>query len=377
MNIKTGSYNQVEIDLTALVDNYKAIRGAVAPETQIMAIVKSDAYGHGLVPVARALYEAGARNFGVAEVEEGVSLRLAGIKGEIVVLLGPDSGFIPEIVENDLQVVVVDRDDLESLSRYCEKNNCRVGVHLKIDTGMGRLGIMPEEVASYLELFDRLSGVRLLGVMSHFPRADDLEDQTYTEQQNLRFAEIVEEIRKRSGVEKVHTANSAAIMNFSDTHYDMVRPGISLYGSFPTPQMEGKKDIRLKPVMSFKTRIIQVKEVPVGHGISYGHTFKTTRPTRLAILPVGYADGYLRRLAGQAEVIISGHRVPVLGRICMNACMADITDLGQVKIGDEVVIMGQQGEAEITADEIAKWSDTISYEILCLFGNSNQRKLIN
>jgi alanine racemase len=369
---KIGSYNQVEIDLAALTDNFKAIQEAVGPGVEIMAIVKSNAYGHGLIPVSRALYNEGARNFGVAEVEEGVLLREAGVKGEITVLLGADSEFFPDIVAHDLQVVVVDQDNLGSLSEYCQKKNSEVGIHLKIDTGMGRLGIMVEEVAAYLELLDKLPGVKLAGVMSHFPRADELGDRNYTEQQNLRFKGIIAEVRKRVGGGKVHTANSAAIFNFPDSHYDMVRPGISLYGCFPSPEIEDITAVNLKPVMSYKSRVIQVKEVPAGYGISYGHTFQTTRPTRLAVLPVGYADGYLRRLAGQAEVIINGHRVPVLGRICMNACMADITDLDPVEVGDEVVMMGRQGKAEITADEIAGWSDTISYEILCLFGSSNQ-----
>jgi alanine racemase len=377
VNSKIGSYNRVEIDLAALADNYKAIEDAVGSGVEIMAIVKADAYGHGLVQVTEALYEAGARKFGVAEVEEGVSLRAAGIKGEITVLLGAGADCFPDIVAHDLQVVVVDLDNLTSLSDYCQKNNSQVGVHLKIDTGMGRLGIMVEEVPAYLDLLDKLAGVKLAGVMSHFPRADDLTDLSYTEEQNLRFKEIAAEVKKRINGGKVHAANSAAIINFPDSHYDMVRPGISLYGCFPTPEIKDRAAVELKPVMSFKTRVIQVKEVPTGYGISYGHTFRTTRPTRLAVLPVGYGDGYLRRLTGQAEVIINGRRVPVLGRICMNACMADITDLDQVEIGDEVVVMGRQGKAEITADEIAGWSDTISYEILCLFGNSNQRDQIN
>ena len=373
VNSKTGLNNRVEIDLGALAANYQAIRGAVGPDVQVMAIVKADAYGHGLVPVSEALYQAGAGSFGVAEVEEGVLLRESGIKGEITVLLGAAPEFFPEIAEYDLQPVVVDHDTLKTLSGYCDKHNKLAKIHLKIDTGMGRLGIMPEEVSGYLDLLEKLSGIRLVGVMSHFPRADE-PNNPYTAEQNRRFAEITAEIRNRvEGVVEVHAANSAAIMNFPDTHYSTVRPGISLYGCFPDPAMEAKATVQLKPVMAFKTRVIQVKEVPTGHGISYGHTFRTERPTRLAVLPVGYADGYLRRLAGRAEVIINGRRVPVLGRICMNACVADITDIGQVKIGDEVVIMGHQGESEITADEIARWSDTISYEILCLFGSNNQR----
>jgi alanine racemase len=373
VNSKVGSYNRVTIDLNALAANYRAIQEAVGPGVGVMAIVKADAYGHGLVPATKALYEAGARSFGVAEVEEGVLLREAGIKGAITVLLGADTEFLQSIIDYDLQPIVVDLENLQMLSETAEKHDRQVGVHLKIDTGMGRLGIMPEDVGGYLDLLDKLPGVSLTGVMSHFPKADDLADRAYTEQQNRRFAEISAEIRKRFDVAVVHAANSAAMMNFPDTHYDLVRPGISLYGCLPDPEMEGNEALQLQPVMSFKSRVLQVKEVPAGYGISYGHTFLTERPTRLAVLPVGYGDGYLRRLAGQAEVIISGCRVPILGRVCMNACLADITDLGQVKVGDEVVIMGRQGEAVITADEIARWSDTISYEILCLFGSSNQR----
>ncbi|MEN8142154.1 MAG: alanine racemase [Thermodesulfobacteriota bacterium] len=372
MNSKIGSYNRVGIDLAALAANYQVMQNAVGAGVKVMAIVKSDAYGHGLLPVTKALYDAGARSFGGAEVAEGVLLREAGIKGEITILLGADAEFLPLIFEYDLQPVVVDLENLKMLSGYAVQHNRQVKIHLKIDTGMGRLGIMPEDVPGYLDLLAKLPGVSLAGVMSHFPRADDLDDRGYTEQQNRRFAEIAAEIRQRFEVAAVHIANSAAIMNFPETHCDLVRPGISLYGCFPGPEMVGHA-LRLQPVMSFKTRVLQVKEVPAGYGISYAHTFLTERPSRLAVLPVGYADGYLRRIAGQAEVIINGCRVPILGRVCMNACLADITDLGQVEAGDEVVLMGRQGEAVITADEIARWSDTISYEILCLFGSSNQR----
>jgi alanine racemase len=338
-----------------------------------MAIVKSDAYGHGMVPVAQALSSEGARTFGVAEVDEGVRLRQAGIKGEIVVLLGALPDCFPDIVGSDLQPVVYDLEMLAALSAYAEQHDRQVEVHLKIDTGMGRLGIMPEQLDSYLELLEKLSGVRLAGILSHFPRADDRNDSAQAISQNRRFAGILARVRERCGNGVAHIANSAAILNVPDSHYDMVRPGITLYGCYPFPGGITSSNLQLQPVMSFKTRVVQVKEAPSGFGISYGHTFITKRPTRLAVLPVGYDDGYLRRLSGKAEVIIAGQRVPILGRICMNACLADITDLGQIRVGDEAVLMGCQGDAEITADEIAGWSDTISYEILCLFGGSNRR----
>jgi alanine racemase len=368
------SHNRVEIDLAALRGNYRNILGRVGDGVRIMAIVKSDAYGHGLIPVAQALAGEGATTFGVAEIDEGVRLRQAGIKGEIVILLGGMADSFPEIVEFDLQPVVYDLEGLAALAAYGEQHNRQIGVHLKIDTGMGRLGIMPDQLDGYLELLEKLAGIRLAGVLSHFPRADDRQDRTQAVEQNRQFGQILATVRKRCGSGPAHIANSAAIINVPDSHYDMVRPGIALYGCYPFPEGKTSSNLQLKPVMSFKTRVLQVKEVPSGYGISYGHTYRTKRPTRLAVLPVGYDDGYLRRLTGRAEVIISGQRVPVLGRICMNACLVDITDIDdQVGAGDEVVLMGCQGGAEITADDIADWSDTISYEILCLFGGSNQR----
>ncbi|MCK5640826.1 MAG: alanine racemase [Gammaproteobacteria bacterium] len=365
--------NRVEIDLAALRFNYRSIQAQVGAVVRIMAIVKSDAYGHGLTPVAKALFREGARTFGVAEIHEGTRLRQAGVEGEIIVLLGGMTDSFPEIIEYDLQPVVYDLDNLVAMAAYAEQHGRQIGVHLKVDTGMGRLGIMPDQIDSYLGMLNKLSGVRLAGIASHFPRADDREDQTQTVAQNHRFAEILTTVRQHCRKGIVHIANSAAILNLPDSHYDMVRPGITLYGCCPFPEAKISSNLQLKPVMSFKTKVIQVKDVPPGYGISYGHTYITKRPTRLAVLPVGYGDGYLRRLTGRAEVIISGQRVPILGRICMNACLADITGLDQVGVGDEAVIMGCQGEAEITADDIAGWSDTINYEILCLFGGSNPR----
>jgi alanine racemase len=365
--------NRIEIDLAALRGNYRSIRAKVGEGVGVMAIVKSDAYGHGLVPVAKALAREGAGTFGVAEVDEGVRLRQAGLAGAIVVLLGVMPDAFSETIAFDLQPVVYDLDSLAALSAYAERFDRQVGVHLKIDTGMGRLGIMPDQLGRYLDRLGKLSGVRLAGILSHFPRADEWDNPAETIAQNRRFAEILTQVRRSCGAGPAHIANSAAILNFSDSHYDMVRPGITLYGCYPYPTAASGANLQLKPVMSFKSRVIQVKDVPSDFGISYGHTYRTGRPTRLAVLPVGYDDGYLRRLSGRAEVVIGGQRVPILGRICMNACLADITGLDRVQVGDEVVVMGRQGEAAISAADIAGWSDTISYEVLCLFGGRNQR----
>ena len=366
------SHNTIEINLTALTENYAAIQRKVGPNVKILAMVKSDGYGHGLVQVAQAVAGVGASSFGVAEVEEGIALRDAGISGEIVVLLG--SAAYREIIHYALSPVVFDADNLVGLSEAALVQGRQVGVHLKIDVGMGRLGIMPRQVPSFLQMIAGLPGVFLAGVMGHLPVADDPAAAQLTSDQCGHFIHLT------LGQSNLHIANSAALIDYPASLLHMVRPGISLYGCYPSGYLECRGQLVLRPAMSFKTRIIQVKDVPAGHGVSYGHLFVTERPSRLAVLPVGYADGYLRALTGHAEVLVRGRRVPVCGRICMNACLIDITDIEGARVDEEVVLMGSQvadGKAAqgapITADEIAAWMGTINYEVLCLFGRNNKR----
>lgn len=371
MSPERQPYNRVEIDLAALRRNYLGLQDLVGPKVRLMAVVKSEAYGHGLIEAAGALARAGAATFGVADVEEGARLRQAGVAGEIVVLLGGRTGSPADLLENGLTPVVYDREYLRELSVAAGRVGQVAAVHLKIDTGMGRLGILPEELPDFLGLLRNLPGVRLSGLLSHFPLAD-ATDQEPTAEQNRRFAELAVLAGGGTGAPITHIANSAALLRQSATHHGLVRPGITLYGCYPALDQTLRDCLRLEPVMSFKTRVLQVKEVPAGSGISYGQVFTTTRPTRLAVLPVGYDDGYLRRLTGRAQVLLGGRRAPVVGRICMNVCMVDITDLPMVKPGDEVVIMGRQGDEEITADDLASWQETINYEVLCLIGGRNQ-----
>ncbi len=366
------SYNTVEINLAALKDNFLAIQNRVGTGVDVLAMVKSDGYGHGLVPVVKALCQAGGRCFGVAEIGEGITLRDAGVAAEIVVLLGSDH--CQEIINYNLSPVVFDLDNLACLSKAAEKKGQKVGVHLKVDVGMGRLGIMPNQVVDFLKVCDDLPGVYLAGIMSHFPMADDAASSEKTSAQCRSFLDLAGEEQNR------HIANSAAIISYPDSYLNMVRPGISLYGYYPADSQEARQQLDLTPVMSFKTRVIQLKDVPSGAGISYGHLFVTKRSTRLAVLPVGYADGYLRGLTGHAHVLIRGKRAPVCGRICMNACLVDVTDIPEVQVNDQVVLMGSQTSNDlnralqtISGDEIAGWLDTISYEVLCLFGNNNDR----
>ena len=380
--LKMVSFNRVEIDIAALQNNFTSIQQRVGSSVKIMAVVKSDAYGHGMVECSKALFKAGARTFGVAEVWEGVALRQAGVSGEIVVLLGASPETYQDIIRNDLTPVVFDRDILDGLSLQAAKMNANVGIHLKVDVGMGRLGVRPEEVEFYMAMIRRLPGVFAAGILSHFPIADEPGGSEKTLQQFSAFQDILAKLQNNSPEKYVsHIANSAALVYFPTTHLDMVRPGISLYGCYPDGSpargMALQPSFELQPVMSFKTRVIQVKEVETGCGISYGHTFVTSRPSRFAVLPVGYANGYLRSLSNKAQVLINGRRAPVCGRVCMNACLVDITDLPPVQTGDEVVVMGRQGSENITADQIADWMDTISYEVLCLFGSSNERIFLN
>jgi alanine racemase len=372
------SYNRVEIDLSALQANFQGIRKTVGQQINIMAVVKSDAYGHGQVECAQALYSVGARTFAVAEVWEGVKLRRAGLEGDIVVLLGGSQELYADIIRHKLTPVVFDVDFLTGLSDAAARMKMEVKVHLKVDVGMGRIGIMPDEVESYISLIKRLPGISLSGMLSHFPVADEIDSLETTHTQLAQFKNVLADLKsKESGKIVSHIANSAALIYFPKSHLDMVRPGISLYGCYPDASPTRAKTavpiLELQPVMSFKTRVIQIKEMGPGCGISYGHTFVTRRKSRIAVLPVGYADGYLRILSNRAQVLIGGRRAPVCGRVCMNATLVDVTDLPPVHTGDEVVLLGQQGDERITADEVAQWMETISYEVLCLFGSFNER----
>jgi len=371
--VSAVSLNRVEIDLAALRHNCRVVRKRVGPEVRILAVIKADAYGHGLERTALALAGCGVAAFGVAEVDEAVRLRAAGIDGEIVILLGvfPDS--FTEVVAHRLTPVVYGTEGMQLLSDLAVAAGSRVDIHLKIDTGMGRFGLMPEQVAGVVESLAALPGLALAGVLSHLPMADSSIPATVAQQQV--FATLLADLDKRAGAGAIrHLANSAALFRSPAAHFDMVRPGITLYGCSPY----GDEALpELRPVMRFVSRVAQVKDVPAGYGISYGHTYVTQRPSRLAILPVGYANGYLRKLSNRGEVLIHGRRVPLCGNVCMSACVADITELPEAAVGDEVVLLGQQGDEVITAEQVAGWMETINYEVLCLFGNQNRRVYID
>lgn len=373
MTSAISSSNRITVDTGALSHNYNILVSGMPAGVELLAMVKGDGYGHGMIEAANAFYRAGCRIFGVAELCEGVKLRQSGLEGEIFVMVG----FLPEHVDYfftcDLTPVVFSADDVARLSETAVRLGKEIGLHLKIDSGMGRLGVMPDEVEQIADIIEALPGVTLAGVLSHFPEADNKASQSTIRNFSVYSVACDRMSKKFSGIR--HIANSGAVLNFPETLCDMARAGIALYGYSPdgireNGQVNGQY---LKPAMKFSTRIAMVKTVPAGSGISYGSTFTTSRPTTLAVLPVGYEDGYQRCLSNSAEVLIHGRRVPLLGRVCMNLCMVDVTEIEGVQAGDEAVLLGEQGSEVITADDIAAKAGTISYEILCMLGNNNER----
>lgn len=370
------SLNRVEISRSALRHNFNYC-SEKAGGAKIMPMVKADGYGHGMIECARIFAEEGAAAFGVAESCEGRVLREAGVMEPIYVLVGMIPEAIPEMLQYNLTPVVVDGSLLSELSIQAVKRSLDIGLHIKMDAGMGRQGCLPDEVSAIVRAISELPGLHLGGIMAHFPMADDINSDNTMEVFG-RFQKAV------AGVESMlpagcclHIANSGGLFHFTPTALHMARPGIALYGCNPDG-MDNRHEGELEPVMNFSTSIIQVRRVPVDTGLGYGQSYVTNRQTTLAVLPVGYEDGYLRSLSGQAQVLVHGQRVPVIGRISMNLTLADVTDVpNEVKQGDKAVLLGRQGNELITADEIASWMNTISYEVLCLFGNLNDRYYVS
>ncbi len=372
------SLNQITVSRAALIHNFKQCQN-LAGAAAVMAMVKADAYGHGMIDCARIFAQLGAAAFGVAEAVEGVQLREAGLTQPILVLAGVIPQTLPTILEAGLTPVVVDRSILSELSRLAGLRQTEVGVHLKLDAGMGRQGTLPADFITLVEAVQSLPYLRIDGVVAHFPLADD-PGSTSSAQVLATFSETTAALcRIVHGKCCLHLANSGGLFYVADARLDMVRPGIALYGYYPDG-IAGRSAALpplLQPAMRFSTQIIQVRQVPAGSGLGYSHLFTTARPSTIAVLPVGYEDGYLRCLSNKAQVLVHGRRVPVVGRISMNLTLIDVTDLDAVQVGEEAVLLGSQGEETITADEIAGWMNTISYEVLCLFGKLNDRILVD
>ncbi len=344
------------IDLEALRENVRLLRSTLPKKTKLMAVVKADAYGHGIAKVARAALEAGASALAVARTDEGAALRQAGVTAPVLVLGASSDEEIDEGVRNELTLTVCTPEMVDTLES-CAKDSGLTGLmHLKIDTGMGRIGVRTEEeIRAILARLQVSPHVRLTGAFTHFADADG-SDMAYTRMQFERFQQLLTLLP--DGIVR-HCANSAAIHRCPEAALDMVRAGISMYGHPPV-----ETDLPLRPVMTWRTQVTFVKTVQPGDKISYGCTFTAEKPMRLATVACGYGDGYHRNASSRAQVILHGQRARVVGRICMDQMMVDVTDIPNVKAGDEVTLMGSDGAETITPDELGSWSDTIGYEVL-------------
>jgi len=351
-----------EIDLDAIAFNLGQVRNLVGPNVKICAAVKADAYGHGAVPVCRTLVTGGVDVLAVASVEEAAEIRDAGIDTPILLLGCSLIEDIPEIVERNLIAAVCEIDFAQALSRRAVEVGTRTPIHIKIDTGMGRAGVQEPDALEFAREVAGLPGLDIQGIFTHLPSADD--DLDYTREQIARFTDLVGKLDADGiSIPIRHCANSAAVLNLPELHLEMVRPGILIYGMYNGKPPIGMPELR--QAMKFKTRIVFLKELPAGHTVSYGRTYTTTKTTKVATIPVGYADGYARGLSNRAEALVHGVRVPVIGRVCMDLTMLDVTEVSGVSVGDEVVLWGRQNGGFIPVQELANILDTLPYEVMC------------
>ncbi|KUO77771.1 MAG: alanine racemase [Clostridia bacterium BRH_c25] len=366
----------VEVDLDALAHNMREVRRLARKDALVAAVIKADGYGHGAKKIAQTLLDNGANRFAIAVLDEGIELRQAGFKVPILVLGFTDKERAEEIIRNDLEQAVYSWDLAEELSKEASRQGKTAKIHIKVDTGMGRIGLQPDlESVQLIKKISRLPNIAIEGIFTHFAAAD-AADKAYTEGQYEKFNWICGELEKENVKINVrHCGNSATIIDLPDMHLNMVRAGIMLYGLKPSEEVLLDR-LELKQVMSLKVRISHVKDIEPGQSVSYGRRFIAGKKTRIASLPIGYADGYTRMLSGKAEALVKGQKVPVVGRICMDQCMIDVTGIADVKTGDEVVLFGKQEGNFIHIDELADKLGTINYEIVCMISKRVPRVYI-
>ncbi|MCD8181325.1 MAG: alanine racemase [Firmicutes bacterium] len=357
-----------EVDLDAIAHNIKEIRRITNPASKIMAVVKADAYGHGFLEVTKTLLENGADCLAVAVLQEGKQLRSRGVTVPILILGASGEETVEDLINFDITPSVFTYEFAKALSYAAEKKEKVTKIHIKIDTGMSRIGFLAggdnDEIVEEILKISRLPYIEIEGIFSHLATSDEY-DSAYTFLQYERFTDVCEGLEERGlHIPVKHICNSAGIMMYPQMHLDMVRPGIILYGMYPSDEVD-KSRLDLIPAMTLKSTVTHVKEVEAGRGVSYGKEYITDRKTKIATVPIGYADGYLRGLAKQGKMIVNGVRVPIIGRICMDQCMIDVTNVHNIDKGDEVIIFGREG---VTIDDLAKWLDTINYEISCVIG---------
>ena len=354
-----------EIDLDILANNMKNIK-KLAGNKEVMAVVKADAYGHGAVDVAHCFLENGASRLAVAMLTEAIELRNNNITAPIMIL-----GYTPlylgeELINYDIEQTIYDLDYAKELSSLALTRNKKAKVHIALDTGMGRIGFLPsdESFKAICEICS-LKGLDVVGIFTHFSSSDE-KDKEYTQYQFNQIYDFINKIEKEGiNIPLKHASNSAAIIDLPNTYLDAVRAGIILYGYYPSNEVK-KENLSIKPALTLKAKIAHVKELESGMYISYNRTFKTSRKSKIATIPIGYADGYIRTLKHDAKVIVNGQLAPIVGNICMDQFMIDVTDIDDVKTGDEVILLGESNGIKFNADDLAKCMDSINYEVLCL-----------
>jgi len=360
-----------DVDLGAIKHNVAATKELVGQGTEIMAIVKAEAYGHGLIKVSKACRDAGIKAFGVATKEEGLRLRKEKIEGLILILYHVAISDLDEVISNELSVSVYDKDILPHISTVAGRVGKTAKVHIVVDTGMGWYGLKPEDVLDFAKYANDLPNIEIEGLYSHFSQADN-ENKEVSEKQLELFNRAISTLKKENIQPKyIHIANSAAIIDMPESHFNMVRPGIMLYGIYP--KGIDKSKITLRPAFSYKTRIIQKRDLKKGSFVGYGGNWQAKRDSKIAVLPIGYSDGLSRIFSNNSEVIIRGKKAPIAGNICMNVTMVDVTDIDGVTDADVATIIGSQNGQRIGADELAERQNTISYEILTSIGMHVQR----
>lgn len=349
----------LEVDLGAIKHNIKLIKTMTG--TKLMAVIKANGYGHGVMAVAKAAQEAGAEWLGVARMEEALNLRNAGISAEIMVLGYTPPVLVPEAVQHQIHVAIYDVHMAKAYAAYASKLPRKLRAHLKVETGMGRLGMDPKLVLNVLTNRKDLVNIEIDGIFTHFARADE-PGIDKTKNQLAIFTHLLSELRERNLCpDFVHAANSAAVINYPEAYFDMVRPGIAIFGL--DPSLDTPLPDTFRKALTWKARLTSVRTLPPGHGVSYGSVYVTSKEERIGVIPVGYGDGY-RRVGGQ-QVLVGGKIVNVVGRVCMDQCMLQLDALPEAKPGDEVVLLGEQGGKEITAGDLAERWGTLNYEVVC------------